>query len=239
MIYAVFGNDFDRARNKAEELLTSLRVKKPDASLVRVTEENVSENLLQELMQVQGLFAEKSIVFLDRVLDTKVGKEILLSQLKEMKESVNIFILLEKNLDAKTKEKIEKSAEKVQEYSIKEEKKAPTFSIFTLTDAYAAKDKKATWLSYQAARESGAEEEQIHGILFWQIKNIQLAKRTKSAADAGLNPYVFSKASLATKKFSDEEVERGIVQLSDMYHAARRGEIDFEAELERFLLTAF
>ena len=63
MLYAILGNDRDKAGKKARELVMSLREKKPDASYLAIGDEELTESRLVELLGGQGLFENKLIVF--------------------------------------------------------------------------------------------------------------------------------------------------------------------------------
>lgn len=236
MLYSVFGNDRDKAGKKARELAQSLREKRNDAVFVHLTEDDVTPEKIQEVIGGQGLFEQKLIVFLDRIGEKKANKELLVSALPDIKSSQNIFLLLEGQVDARLKTQLEKFSEKAQEFSAPKEVKEE-FSLFQITDAYGARDKKRLWYLYEEALKRGVEVEQVHGMLFWQAKNLLLAKQEKDAKSAGLNPFVFSKASLYAKKFTDDEVLQHIASLVDVYHRSRRGEVEFELELERMILA--
>ena len=81
-----------------------------------MTAEGCDASRLEEFAGGQGLFEQKYIVFLDRVLETAEAKEAFLDCLKTVSESDNIFVMLEAKLDKATLTKIEKKAEKVQEF---------------------------------------------------------------------------------------------------------------------------
>ena len=120
MIYFYHGTDMDKSREKAHALADSLLQKKPDASLFKMNSENFDIPKLQEYMGSQGLFSSKYIVFLDRLCENKEIKDDFLDKLKEIKESENIFIILEGKIDKATSTKIEKRAEKTVKFDLSE-----------------------------------------------------------------------------------------------------------------------
>ena len=79
--------------------------------------------------------------------------------------------------------------------------------------------------------------EEIHGILFWQVKSIVLASRTKSATEAGLNPFVYSKAKSFAENFNQQELDKILEDIVRLYHDAHRGLHDFETAMEIFILS--
>jgi len=244
MIYLVHGNDALALREKSHELLRALSAKRPDAEVFRLTLEDWSEGKLNELVESQGLFEHKYIVALDTLLSSnesskEVAKEIaavLLSKLEELERSENVFILIEGEVDAKTLAKIEKHAKKIWKCDEKEIKERKDFNVFALTDALGRRDKKSLWVTYEKAILRGLEPEELHGLLFWQVKNLLIASKSKSAEESGQKPFVWSKSRSFLKNFTEEELKQVSSSLLDIYHNARRGIVDFDIALEKFIL---
>jgi DNA polymerase III delta subunit len=240
MIYLLYGNDIQTSRKKLHTLLDGLFKKRPDAEYFHITSENASEFSVEELISSQGLFEQKYIVVLDNLFEDKAKennrKDELLKELKEMQKAEHIFIFLEGKLDKKTLTRFEKYAEKVQECSV-DEKKKERFNTFSLTDALGKRDRKSLWTLYQKAKVERIADEEIHGILFWQVKSMLLALQSSNAKEAGLNPFVFSKSKGFLKNYSEKEL-RGLSQkLVALSHDARRGIHEFGVALERFILA--
>lgn len=237
MLYFLYGSDRNKAREKSQELLLTLTKKKPDAELFRIDAENWNEVRLQELTLGQGLFNSSYIVHVVSLFENKEAKEIFLDHLEEIATSPNVFIMLEEEVDKKTLLAITEVAEKVQCFESKDGKKKPDFNIFSLTDAFGKRDKKRLWVLYQKAVSFGAVPEEIHGILFWQLKSMLIASTAKTAGEAGVAPFVFSKAKSFLKNYSKEELEHFSSRLVRLYHDSHRGIHDFSIALERFILT--
>lgn len=184
MIYLLHGSDIKKSHQKLRDLVSSLIKKKPDASHERLTTENFEVGRLDELISSAGLFSAKAIIEADRLLKDKETKELVLKRLKEIAVSENIFIFLESELDKKTLEKFEKLAEKVQEFNQKsldfarDDRK--DFNVFSITHALARRDRKQLWVIYTKARLKDIAPEEIHGILFWQVKKMSGAKDLSS-----------------------------------------------------------
>ncbi len=236
MIYLIYGTDIDKAREKARGLFDALRQKKPDASLGTITAEVVSESLIEELTATQGLFENKQILFVEKTLEHKDAKEIILTNLSKLAESPNIFIFFEGKLTKEIVKKFEKHSEKVTVYESETEKPKEAGSFFALADAFGARDKKKLWLLMREAFDNDAVPEEIHGILFWQAKALVLAQKTASASETGLNPFVYSKAERYLGNFKEGELDTYVSRLVSLYHEAHRGKKDFEKELELFAL---
>ena len=236
MIYVLHGENIPLGRNKLEGLIESLLKKRPGATVFRLQPEDVSIERLEELSGVQGLFEAKNIIVLSHTLGTAEAKEIIFEELKTLAASENLFLLFEEPLDAKTVSVLEKHAHKVESYSKAPKKAAPEFNRFALTDALLKRDRKALWVLYQRAKLSGIADEEIHGLLFWQLKTALLAAKSKSAEDSGLKPFVYSKGKGMLKSYSLQELEALSGSMIDLYHGARRGIHDFDTALERWVL---
>ncbi len=255
MIYLLHGENTEKARAKAHELVDTLRAKKPDASFFKIEAAQFSAEKLDELINSQGLFESKYIVLLDRVFENKEAKEQLLDSRKELAESPHIFIFLEGKIDKATLTKLEKVAAKSQAFEVNGSSDGfggksrnfavgetggqfsiGEFNIFGLGDALGRRDRKELWFLYSKAALRDIPAEEIHGILFWAWKSMALAAASKDAAEAGINPYVFQKSSGFAKNFSKEELANMGGRLVRMSHDAHRGKVDFDIELERFVL---
>jgi len=240
MIYLLYGNDTHTSRKKLHTLLDGLSKKRPDAEYFHINSENILEFSVNELISSQGLFEQKYIVVLDNLFDDKAKennrKDELLKSLKEMQGAEHIFIFLEGKLDKKTITRFEKYAEKIHEFSI-EENKNERFNTFSLTDALGKRDKKSLWTLYQKAKAENIANEEIHGILFWQVKSMLLTLGSSNAKEAGLNPFVFSKSKGFLRNYSNKEVQGLSQRLITLSHDARRGIHEFDVALERFILA--
>lgn len=236
MLYVIYGTDIDKAREKSHALFEALKVKKPDASAGTITVDDITLEKLDELTQTQGLFENKQIIFMDRTLENKDVREVMLEKIDAIADSPNIFIFFEGKLTKEILKKLEKRAEKITEYEAAEGKKKEVGGFFHLADALGSRDKKSLWVGIREALDADTAAEEIHGILFWQAKSLALAERTSSATEAGLNPFVFGKAKRYVGNFKTGEIDGILSNLVSMYHRAHRGEIDFEIELEKFAL---
>ena len=237
MLYFLYGTDTDQARAKARELLASLQKKKPDARVFRLEPEKWSEVYLEELIGGQGLFEQKLLIFADRLFENEEAKEAIEKNLEEIGKSENICIFLEQKVLKPLLLAITEVAEKVQAFASTERKEKPEFNIFSLTDAFGKRDKKKLWVLYQKALQTDAVPEEIHGILFWQLKSMLLASGAKTASEAGVAPFVFTKAKSFLKNYSVPELQQLSSKLVRLYHDAHRGIHDFPIALERFVLT--
>lgn len=238
MLYLLYGKAVHEAKQKANELLSTLQKKKPDASVFRLEGEKFSYATFDELIGGQGLFEQKYVVYCSQLFENKEAKEYVLEKIKEVAASENIFIFVEDALDKATLSKFEKYAAKIQHFEKEEDRssRSKEFNIFSLTDAFGRRDKKNLWVLYQKAKTVSVEPEEIHGILFWQLKALLSASESSNAKESGLAPFVFSKAQGFLKNFSNEELVMLSSKLVALYSKARRGRVDFYLGLERFIL---
>ena len=242
MLYFLHGTDTDKAREKAHETLAVLQKKKPGAELFRFESDGWSdpenptrgEARLDELIASQGLFERKFIVFVNRLFENAEAKETIVKKLSALAKSENIFIFLEGKVDKPTLLLITEVSDKVQVFDMLKGKPKLDFS---LTDAFGRRDRKNLWVLYQKAVASGAVPEEIHGILFWQVKNMILASETGNAEEAGLSPFPFMKAKQFLKNYTPKELKQISSKLVTLYHDSHRGIHNFEIALERFVLT--
>ena len=235
MIFLYYGNDRTKSRAKAREVLEIMHKKRPDAELITLTSENWQDGALNEIVGAQGLFEKKYMVLCDNLCDKKEIKEIVFDNLKLLKESDNAFVIIENTLDAKGNEKLVGFAEKSQEFS-EVKKIQEQFNIFSLAEALGKKDKKSLWVLYSKALMKNISPEEMHGILFWQVKTMLLATKAGSAVEADLKPFVYSKAKSYLKNYSEKELVSISSNLVSLYHDARRGKGELETNLEKFIL---
>ncbi len=215
MIYFFYGDDISALRTKLKMSLDSLRLKRPDAALVRIEKENWSKERFEELIQVQGLFFEKNIIVLDSLLEDKDIALAIHPFLSSLKDSRNIFMIVEKSLPASLRTRIEKLSEKVQNFTLPKVSKRETFNTFKLAETFVLGDKVKAWILYREALMKGVSSEEIYGTLFWKIKTTLLASREKEVK---------------------EKLQKVARHLIHLYHNSRMGEEELDIALERFVL---
>lgn len=236
MLYLIYGTDREKTLVKKDELLATLHEKRPDAEIFTFDSDTFTSGALESLYSSQGLFEQKHVVVLDGVLSEKDAKESILTALPHLSSSSSIFLLLEGALDVTTVALIEKHAAKTYSYGEKKKAERGNNINFLIADAYGAKDKKNAWVLFQKAIRAGSSAEEIHGTIFWQVKMILLAKKTKSAEEAGMKPFPYGKAVRFAKNFNETELEGILSRLVDMYHGIRMEGGALEVEMEKFLL---
>ena len=257
MLYLLHGTDFKKSREKLHSMINSLLKKKPDASFFKLDVSNFSESQLDEFILSQGLFEQKYIVQMDGLLENVKTRDSVMDKIKEISESDNIFVFIEENLTKPVLKKVEKVAQKVQEFnSVAKasgrkfgvvggpnalhgqggELNLGEFNIFDLADAFGRRDKKSLWVLYQKAKMRNIPDEEIHGIINWQLRSVLVAKKSKDINESGLKPFVYNKSLRFAGNFQEGELETLSSKMVSIYHDARRGLVEFGMEMERFVL---
>ncbi|MBI3573683.1 hypothetical protein HY090_01390 [Candidatus Kaiserbacteria bacterium] len=228
MLYVLIGSDVMKAKARAAVIAKGYEA-------VRFGEGALPFSEVLGYVGARGLFSKKVALLLDRPSEDAEGKILLAEHAKDFADADMPVVVIEISLDSATKKAIPKSTT-VEEFEIEEKEETPPPSVFALTDAFASGDRKTAWILFRKLIESGSAAEEIHGALSWQARAMVLASKTKSAEDAGLKPFVYSKAKRASARLGEagsEELSRELVRL---LHQSRMGGGDLEDLLEVFLL---
>jgi len=110
------------------------------------------------------------------------------------------------------------------------------FNIFALTDAIGERKKRDAWVLYQKALASGMSAEEVFYKLFWQVKTMMVASKTKNAEEADMKSFPYSKAKSFLRNFKSGELEKMSHDLVSGYHSARRGIGEVETLVDKTLL---
>lgn len=242
MLYIYYGTDKEKSTTKARTLVDSLRQKKPDAAFVKINSDDWNAEVLRGHLGGQGLFSNKYIIFIDNPSEKSEVIEELLGFLPAMNESDNIFIISDGKIKADCKKAYEKNAEKVVVTDLPSASGKSTaqkeFNIFALADALASRKSGEAWSIYRQAIDNEVEPESILGTLFWQVKCLIVANKTKSVSESGLSPFVYTKSKRGAANYSEQELADLSRKLVEIYHDAHRGLVNAELATERLLLTA-
>ncbi len=241
MIYFVTGDDRQKVLKTSQGLVAALQKKRPGALVFRISADDWSRNSFDGIAGGQGLFENKYIVVLESLFQNEEAAEYFgdSERMKELKVADHAFVFVEYSPKAPVKNAIKKHAEKVWDTSEQAGPKSAgrvEFNIFALTDALGERNRSRLWVLYQRALMQGSEPEEIHGILFWKIKSLLAAAQSKTATDAGLKPFVWSKSQGFLKKYSLAELKKMSSDMVGLYHLSRIESLELEDELEKFLL---
>ncbi|OHA44150.1 MAG: hypothetical protein A3G59_00645 [Candidatus Taylorbacteria bacterium RIFCSPLOWO2_12_FULL_47_20] len=236
MFYFFHGSDFDKVHAKAEDILNALKKKRPEAEIINLDADSWSEGDWERLCRSQGLFDRKYIVVAKGLGERGEIREFVESRVVDLKSSENAFLLIDRFLDEGYAKALTVGAEKAFAFESKTVIR-PRFNVFDLADAFGKKDKKGLWVLFQKALKAGVESEQIHGALFWQVKNMALAMKCKDAEEAGVKDFPFMKAKKYVQNFSGGEIKKQASWLTSIYHEARSGGPELEIGLEKWILS--
>ena len=175
----------------------------------------LNKDLIMSYSSNISLFNESPVIVVENIInegEINFSNEDLIS----LKDSETIFIFKQDKLSSVEQKKYKKYGD----IKIFDEKKITPiekFNVFSITDAYANRDKITAWTLYMQAISSGIEPEAIAGILFWKIKTMIL------------NNF---------KSFNKFELKSQSSAIVSIYHKAHRGELDFTIALEQFILSS-
>jgi uncharacterized membrane protein len=235
MIYFLHGTDTKNSRKKMHEILGQLSAKRPNSEVFKMTSENWQSEQFDELLGAQGLFEKKYIVVLDFVLSLKETREFVLEKVAEMQNAEHWFLILDGKTDAATVKKLEKFSYKSEEFSKPESRKEQPI-IFTIEGGLLARNKKQLWICFVDLLGHGIAAEEIHGVLFWAVKNMIIAARVESGKDSGLAPYSYSKSLSGGRNYKLAELKKMSGDLVEMTHKVRNGNGEMEVMLEKWIL---
>ncbi|MEK7593908.1 MAG: hypothetical protein AAB471_01945 [Patescibacteria group bacterium] len=233
MLYLIYGGDSASRLAKIEELRKELASIYPGALETDLNTEEINEDKLDELSFGQGLFQNVSVVILRNTLETKELKELFGNKIKILASSLNVFIIGEPRTTKDIIERVEKNGGKAIFLGLEEKGLKKDNSGFALADAVARRDRKGAWALFVEAVSKGARAEELHGIIFWQFKNLLLVKNGGLAEKLS---YPLMKAKSFAPKWDERELKTALSRLISIYHESHRGTVEFPIALEKFLL---
>ncbi len=230
MLEVYFGSD-----RKAVVDAVMHAVKKVSGEPTTIDDHSYVSGQFIELTSATSLFGETG----SYIIDTPSNNIDLVTEchdsLADMAESQNHFFIIEGTLLAGPKKKYAKHACKLEEFVAD---KPERFNTFGMADALARRDKKSLWVMIQEAYLVGIKEEEIIGILWWQLKALRLASVTNSASEAGMKDYPYRKAKQSLSKFSDKDITQLSHSLLSLYHQGHKGACDIKLALEGWVLKS-
>ena len=214
MLHVYLGTDRGSARANMWESAQKI-AKKEEATIERIVDGAEAINDIRRALAGGGLFSTARVVLLDGLLENAEVRDSIGALFEQMEKSPTPFFIFEEKLDAETKRSLKKHAEVFEETNAL--KKEKDNSVFAVANALGARDRKKLWISYISALVSGSAPEAIHGMLFWKVKSLLLANGRGG-------------------KFKEPELRELVGELAELPHEARRGGVEFEFALEKYIL---
>ena len=215
MLYLFTGDDTKNKNLSYEKFIESMPA---GAEIFSINRNDFNPLQIESFYSGSSLFSSLSAVVFQNIFEREETRDFLLDKLKLMAESANFFIFLEGKLNKPILDAFKKARGETNVFELPKEKKEK-YDNFLVANAFAAKDKKNTWIYFRQAMDKGVAMEEIIGVLFWKIKDALLRKN-------------FS-------KFSEKQLKDFIARLSYLLPEARKTSLDAESAFERFLLEAF
>ena len=227
MFLVFFGTDRTAVRDAAHK--ESERVGVTPAV---IDDASYSVGAVASAVGANSLFGGVECFLLDTPSDIEEFEKEVYGALADMAASENIFIVMENTLLADAKKKYSKYVVPI-EFTVD---KAERFNSFAIAEALAKKDKRNMWVLLQQARLAGLRDEEIIGMLWWQLKALRLAKLTRTAEEAGMKDYPYKKAKQALAGFKPGEVDTLSHSLLELYHQSHQGKREMDLALEEWVL---
>lgn len=233
MLYLIHGGENARRVEKINATRKKILVENNGALETALNTEDITEEKLDEMAFGQGLFQSVGVVIMRDTLETKELKELFERKIKTFSSSPNVFIIGESFVTKDVLGKIEKLGGAVEFLGVKKGKEVKDNSGFLLADAMARRDRKGAWALFTEIMAKGGSSEGIHGIIFWQFKNLILVKK---GGLSGKLSFPLMKAKTNAPKWEEKELKTALSRLVSIYHDSHRGLHEFPVALEMFLL---
>lgn len=227
MIFIVVGNKIERQKY-IHDICAEHQIEK--SYIQHIYDNDLKNAPFHHLVSIDtSLFGDSECYVLHDLLRDLDIKNIF----EEYKDSPHIIVFSEDSILKKITTEAEKKDIQVIEFEKEKKQEKTSFNIFSLADALGNRDKKQLWLLFREAIQNASPEE-IHGILFWQLKNMTLVKTSNS--NPGLNNFVYSKNKKFVGNFSKSDLLRLNAEFIRMFHE-RDSYSTLDIELEKMILS--
>lgn len=234
MLYLLVGTDSNKRRTERDKIASSFS--DDDLHVIRRDDTSISIAEIEELAKTTSLFGVPLTILFEGALQDEDIRDKVSKLASVLADSENNFIFSETTLPKEIFTRLEKKAVHAHVFDLKKEVSARDTSGFVLTDSFCARDKKKTWMLYRAEIEKGKDPRELIGLIFWAVKSMILSKKSASADEAGLNPFVYKKSKSASNNFKEGELEKLSRAIVDFYHNATNGDLEWEEGLEALIL---
>lgn len=185
---------------------------------------------ISELISTQtSLFGDKELYIIHDLARDLELKKIL----PDFTETENIIIFSEASVTKPIISAFEKNNATIEDFGKEISNKEKTLPVFNLAEELGKRDKKNLWLLFQALV-SEVSPEEIHGILFWQIKNMILVKTSRE--NPGLAPFVYTKNKAYANNYSVQELKNLSETFTRIFHS-RDSYSTLDIEIEKVILS--
>ena len=165
------------------------------------------------LASTPSMLGDSRTFILEGALTGELGEEFL-ALTEGLQKSPHTFVFQEEKLLKKPLDFLAKKGVAVER--LPEEKKEEVFNVFSIANAFAARDRKKMWLLLGEALRADVAPEALAGMLHWKVRDL-LAKN-------------------APGKFTQTELKTISRELVTLYHEAHKGGGSLDLLLERFVL---
>lgn len=228
MIHVFVGNDNEAKKRALAGLLESHQ----DREVLYFDNESFDQDTFLNALSGGDMFSRKYLAVLRNIsMDDDFGVK---DKLEAMSESDTVFVIMEDVLLKGPTEMLKPIAKSFKTFDLPKGRDE-RFNIFSITDAYGARDKKSVWVLMQKALRENISAEEILNILIWQTKNLLFAKREGDMKKTGLSPFVYNKSRTYSANYKTEELENISRGLTRLFHEGHLG-MDLEPNLEKFIL---
>ena len=232
MLYLCRGDRF-ASREIARSIVEVCKKKQPTAEYVSFDSETAKTSL-EELAYAQGLFNQKYIVFIGDPPTTILDD--IVKTAPSYVSSGHVFVLFDPEIKESAVKALEKAGAKI--YTEKKKVAEENGSVgFKIADAFLEKDTEMFFKKLHTLCKSDADADVSIPILFWQMQTLLLARDAKTATEAGLKQFPFSKAKKVSEKFTQDELFNNYMLLDTLSRRQRMENLSYKETLERFVLS--
>lgn len=225
MIYLFHGSDVAKVRAKAFGWVAAARTKEPNLAYIRLTREELSKGVLEDISLSGGLFVKRLLVLIDdpfpsaRVTEDEEDagtSSILEEHIDTLVASDNAIVILAPKLTAPKAKKFAAKAKVVYTFdaSVSQEEKRGFNG--NLVNALANRSREKLWLEIQRALQLGDAPEMLLGLLHWKARDLM---------------------EKGSRVWKPEESRALSLSLIEILQASRRGGLDLSLALEKFSLS--